>query len=155
MILAINECDFPNMHDCGKHATCHDLEVGYKCVCDSPYLVNNSLKDVESLICIQIQDVNPANPGRVCHYNECQDPKLNYCDKKVLQCLIVIFKKVEIQNADCIDTDDGFYCQCKTGFYDASSDPQQPGTICIGMFSFISQIITISHLLTNIQVGNY
>ncbi|CAJ0941120.1 unnamed protein product, partial [Mesorhabditis belari] len=95
----INECDFANMHDCGKHATCQDLEVGYECICDPPYL-----------------DVNPANPGRICRYNECRDPKMNYCHK---------------ENADCVDTDDGFYCQCKPGFYDDSPDPLQPGTVCV------------------------
>uniref|UniRef100_A0A1I7XQH9 EGF-like domain-containing protein n=1 Tax=Heterorhabditis bacteriophora TaxID=37862 RepID=A0A1I7XQH9_HETBA len=49
-------------------------------------------------------------------YNECQDPKANDCDK----------------NADCIDTDDGYVCQCKTGFFDENNDPIKTGRVCIG-----------------------
>lgn len=49
-------------------------------------------------------------------YNECLNPKDNDCAKE----------------ADCIDTDDGYLCQCKTGFFDESQDPQKTGRVCIG-----------------------
>ncbi|VDL87736.1 unnamed protein product, partial [Nippostrongylus brasiliensis] len=50
-------------------------------------------------------------------YNECADPKLNDCD----------------HNADCIDTDDGFTCLCKDGFFDENTDPTKTGRVCIGL----------------------
>ncbi|KIH55926.1 EGF-like domain protein [Ancylostoma duodenale] len=48
-------------------------------------------------------------------YNECADPKDNDCD----------------DNADCIDTDDSYICQCRPGFFDENTDPQKTGRVCI------------------------
>lgn len=42
--------------------------------------------------------------------NECLDVKLNSCD----------------ENADCIDTPDGYTCQCFAGFVDVSSSANLP-----------------------------
>lgn len=36
------------------------------------------------------------------------------------------------KDAICTDTDDGFFCQCKNGFFDDSAKQQkQPGRICV------------------------
>lgn len=46
------------------------------------------------------------DPGRICSVtsNECADSRLNTCD----------------ENADCLDTNDGYSCLCYDGFIDVS-----------------------------------
>lgn len=78
---------------------CIDKIDGYDCKCKAPF-----------------QDEMPSNPGRICRFDECADPKDNDCDKHAL----------------CIDTDDSYTCQCKEGFFDEISDPKKPGRVCIG-----------------------
>ena len=47
-----------------------------------------------------------------------QDSSLNKCHRE----------------AACQDTDDGYLCHCKEGFYDNSPNPREPGRICISRF---------------------
>uniref|UniRef100_A0A9J2QCB0 EGF-like domain-containing protein n=1 Tax=Ascaris lumbricoides TaxID=6252 RepID=A0A9J2QCB0_ASCLU len=107
-VCRYNECEDPKMNDCDKNAECLDTDDGFTCRCNTGFYDDGN---------------DPRKPGRVCigmHfmvylYNECEDPKMNDCDK----------------NAECLDTDDGFTCRCNTGFYDDGNDPHKPGRVCI------------------------
>lgn len=51
------------------------------------------------------------------------------------------------KNAECRDTEDGYICQCKPGFYDDGNDPRKPGRICVGLrfyFLVLYEYIQIS-----------
>lgn len=48
---------------------------------------------------------------------ECDNPSLNDCDSP--------------DRAICIETDDGYLCRCRQGFYDISPDKSsKPGRLC-------------------------
>lgn len=57
------------------------------------------------------------HPGRLCRFNECSDPKTNACDKN---------------NGICKDSEDGYSCSCKQGYYDNSPNKLEQGRVCIG-----------------------
>jgi len=46
--------------------------------------------------------------------DECERPELNSCDR----------------NAKCLDEEDGYNCECKSGFADVSPSPSLPGRAC-------------------------
>lgn len=41
------------------------------------------------------------------------------------------------ENAICTDTEDGYTCTCKDGFYDQSPNNLEPGRECIGIKIFL------------------
>ncbi|CAJ0943046.1 unnamed protein product, partial [Mesorhabditis belari] len=98
----INECATAD-NECSIYAKCIDTTHSYTCQCQDGYI------DVSSKFGFP--------PGRKCTntMNECLDMKLNSCD----------------ENADCIDTPDGYTCQCFAGFVDVSSSANlPPGRVC-------------------------
>ncbi|KAI3415661.1 hypothetical protein GPALN_005254 [Globodera pallida] len=96
-----NEC--ADRHDCSPLAKCVDNKDGFECICNAGYT------DVSSQIGLR--------PGRKCvnSSNECAERSLNTCD----------------ENADCIDTPQGYSCQCYSGYVDVSSNAHlPPGRVC-------------------------
>ncbi|CAJ0578738.1 unnamed protein product, partial [Mesorhabditis spiculigera] len=98
----INECATSD-NECSVYAKCIDTAHGYECQCLDGY--------------VDVSSKYGFAPGRKCTntINECQDIKLNSCD----------------ENADCVDTPDGYTCQCFSGFVDVSSSASlPPGRVC-------------------------
>lgn len=98
----VNECA-TLANECSRFAKCIDLTEGYACQCLDGYV------DVSSKYGLP--------PGRRCTQsnNECAIRNLNTCD----------------ENADCIDSPDGYICQCFAGFVDVSSNANlPPGRVC-------------------------
>ncbi|KAL3093349.1 hypothetical protein niasHS_005863 [Heterodera schachtii] len=96
-----NEC--ADRHDCSPFAKCVDNKDGFECICNAGYT------DVSSQFGLR--------PGRKCvnSSNECAERSLNTCD----------------ENADCIDTPQGYSCQCFAGYVDVSSNAHlPPGRVC-------------------------
>ncbi|VDN29906.1 unnamed protein product [Cylicostephanus goldi] len=78
----VNECATTN-NECSQFAKCVDLTEGYACQCMEGY--------------VDVSSKHKLPPGRRCSQsnNECAFKHLNTCD----------------ENADCIDTPDGYTCQ--------------------------------------------
>ncbi|KAK6743395.1 hypothetical protein RB195_010571 [Necator americanus] len=98
----VNECATTN-NECSPFAKCVDLTEGYACQCLEGY--------------VDVSSKHKFPPGRVCTQsnNECAFKHLNTCD----------------DNADCIDSPDGYTCQCYAGFVDVSSNANlPPGRVC-------------------------
>ncbi|KAK0416184.1 hypothetical protein QR680_012332 [Steinernema hermaphroditum] len=98
----INECA-THEHSCSPFASCIDSTESYACVCMDGFIDTSSQYGLP--------------PGRKCSNasNECLDKSLNTCS----------------ENADCIDTADGYICQCYAGFVDQSSNAKlPPGRVC-------------------------
>ncbi|CAK5070046.1 unnamed protein product [Meloidogyne enterolobii] len=96
-----NEC--VDRHECSPYAKCIDNKDGYECECNDGYT------DVSHQFGLK--------PGRKCvnTSNECADRSLNTCD----------------ESADCIDTPQGYTCQCFNGYIDVSvSAHLPPGRVC-------------------------
>uniref|UniRef100_A0A1I8BC42 Transmembrane matrix receptor MUP-4 n=1 Tax=Meloidogyne hapla TaxID=6305 RepID=A0A1I8BC42_MELHA len=96
-----NEC--VDRHECSPYAKCVDNKDGYECECNSGYT------DVSHQFGLK--------PGRKCvnTSNECAERSLNTCD----------------ENADCIDTIQGYTCTCFSGYIDVSvSAHLPPGRVC-------------------------
>ncbi|KIH57315.1 von Willebrand factor type A domain protein [Ancylostoma duodenale] len=98
----VNECATSN-NECSPFAKCVDLTEGYACQCLEGY--------------VDVSSKHKLPPGRRCSQsnNECAFKHLNTCD----------------ENADCIDSPDGYTCQCYAGFVDVSSNANlPPGRVC-------------------------
>uniref|UniRef100_A0AC34QH72 Uncharacterized protein n=1 Tax=Panagrolaimus sp. JU765 TaxID=591449 RepID=A0AC34QH72_9BILA len=98
----VNECA-TNAHDCSPFAECIDATDGYSCVCMDGFADTSS--------------THGLLPGRKCSNasNECLDRSTHTCD----------------DNADCVDTADGYTCQCFSGYVDVSSSANlPPGRVC-------------------------
>ncbi|EPB77461.1 von Willebrand factor type A domain protein [Ancylostoma ceylanicum] len=98
----VNECATSN-NECSPFAKCVDLTEGYACQCLEGY--------------VDVSSKHKLPPGRRCSQsnNECAFKHLNTCD----------------ENADCIDSPDGYTCQCYPGFVDVSSNANlPPGRVC-------------------------
>lgn len=98
----INECASSD-NECSPYARCIDATNGYACQC------------LDGFIDVSSRYNKP--PGRQCtnSNNECSEKSLNTCD----------------ENADCVDTPDGYTCQCYGGFVDVSSNANlPPGRVC-------------------------
>ncbi|KAK0416294.1 hypothetical protein QR680_012402 [Steinernema hermaphroditum] len=96
----VDEC-LANTHNCSVNAVCFNLPDGFLCRC-KPEFVDFS--------------PNPQQFGGVdCRalVDECANPSLNNCHP----------------NARCIDTRDGYTCQCKEGFLD-QDELRNPGRDC-------------------------
>ncbi|VDM23250.1 unnamed protein product [Wuchereria bancrofti] len=153
----VNECT-AGTHDCDQNANCIDTDEGYICTCKDGYIdespdqarkpgrvcrkrIDECLEGMhncsENAVCINLPkgflcrckenyvDFSP-NPqhfgGTNCKpiINECADDSLNNCNN----------------NAICIDTMDGYKCQCKDGFIDRD-ELRNPGRICQKVISVI------------------
>ncbi|KRZ75495.1 Transmembrane cell adhesion receptor mua-3, partial [Trichinella papuae] len=149
-----NECADPMLNDCSPNAICLDTDESYICVCKSGYTDKLKFskpgrlceKEVVNVMCspgnndcdpnaqcipkgedqfecicpsgYQDKSPNPfSRPGRVCLRTipACDDPSLNDCDKV---------------NAVCTETESGYTCSCKNGFFDISPNLSRPGRIC-------------------------
>uniref|UniRef100_A0A915K0L1 Uncharacterized protein n=1 Tax=Romanomermis culicivorax TaxID=13658 RepID=A0A915K0L1_ROMCU len=100
----INECETGNLNDCSPNAFCNDTIQSYICQCKSGF--NDESPDLLN------------RPGRICRPRNVDECELNTADCSV--------------NADCIDLDDGFRCQCRQGFIDESpSKITLPGRVCV------------------------
>uniref|UniRef100_A0AC35TFU5 EGF-like domain-containing protein n=1 Tax=Rhabditophanes sp. KR3021 TaxID=114890 RepID=A0AC35TFU5_9BILA len=98
----VNECA-GQANTCSLNANCFDKIDGYSCECKSSFIDTSSLYGL--------------GPGRKCStsVNECASDHLNTCD----------------ENSDCIDTPDGYVCQCFAGYVDVSSSASlPPGRVC-------------------------
>ncbi|PAV59374.1 hypothetical protein WR25_03507 [Diploscapter pachys] len=102
--LVRNECEDARLNSCCEYADCIDLAEGYTCACKSGFV-----------------DIGPQNlPGRFCkqRVNECSNKRRYHVDCS--------------ENAVCIDTDDGYTCQCRPQFADVSAAFNRlPGRRCI------------------------
>ncbi|KAI6183966.1 hypothetical protein M3Y97_00545400 [Aphelenchoides bicaudatus] len=98
----INECA-TSTHNCGENSKCEDKLDGFTCTCLNGYTDSSANYGLA--------------PGRICTIktNECLDQRLNTCD----------------ENADCLDTNDGYNCLCYPGYIDVSSSANLPaGRVC-------------------------
>uniref|UniRef100_A0A913I4D2 EGF-like domain-containing protein n=1 Tax=Strongyloides stercoralis TaxID=6248 RepID=A0A913I4D2_STRER len=98
----INECG-TQANTCSPFAECIDSIDGYSCSCLHNF--------------VDISSIYGLEPGRKCvkTINECSSTSLHTCD----------------ENADCIDTEDSYTCQCYAGFIDVSSSANlPPGRVC-------------------------
>uniref|UniRef100_A0A7E4VNX4 Transmembrane cell adhesion receptor mua-3 n=1 Tax=Panagrellus redivivus TaxID=6233 RepID=A0A7E4VNX4_PANRE len=101
----VNECASPQQYhvDCDSNAVCVDTEEGFSCRCRPGFA--------------DISEAFNRLPGRKCveAINECLDSRLNDCS----------------ENAICEDAKEGYYCTCRHGFVDASSNiTHYPGRVC-------------------------
>lgn len=73
--------------------------------------------------------------------NECASPELNTCD----------------ENADCVDTQDSYTCQCYPGFIDVSSSANlKPGRVCTVQTTCPKQATDLMFLIDGSgSIGSY
>ncbi|KAI1731796.1 calcium-binding EGF domain-containing protein [Ditylenchus destructor] len=124
----VNECA-TGAHDCSPFAHCVDSNEGYSCSCTEGFVDTSSQHGLA--------------PGRRCSNasNECLEKSLNTCD----------------ENADCVDTADGYTCQCLTGYVDVSSNAHlPPGRVCTVQTSCPKQKTDLMFLIDGSgSIGSY
>jgi len=116
----INECQL-STHDCHRYATCTDTEGSYEC------LFNRGFGgDVDGVIdCHDIDDC--VHSEDVCMYGKCVDLGVEdkrctcspgwedkLCDLDINECGTQTDECSE--NANCINTDGSYSCECKSGW---------------------------------------
>ncbi|CAD5230397.1 unnamed protein product [Bursaphelenchus okinawaensis] len=167
--LVINECSQARLHDCAPNAQCIDKDAGYECRCYNNLVdvspdphrpgrkcvgkVNECAEPVKygvdcdlDAMCVDSDDSYTCHcrpgfadishiygklPGRRCveEIDECQSEGMNDCSS----------------NADCEDTKEGYLCQCKPGYVDASTNvTQYPGRTCILPSALSRPVVTLA-----------
>lgn len=118
-VAVINECLFPQLHDCSQNALCKDTLEGYECECRANFRDKSPDRSRPGRICqprtIRHHNLppSPSNPNNSPGINECKFDHLNDCHRR----------------ATCTDLDEGFTCACNAGFRD-TSPRSKPGRIC-------------------------
>ncbi|KAI6194473.1 hypothetical protein M3Y96_01128600 [Aphelenchoides besseyi] len=158
-VEVLNECESPTLNSCHQNAQCEDTDDGYTCHC-MPGFVDASADTnrFPGRICNRPtaaskppetfprmdQDLCDPNSQRACRPNEvCAEhktPGTFTCD-----CASNAFRfrdgTCRLQsacetgndcdrNANCVNVFDSYICTCKSGFYDVSPNPKQPGRKC-------------------------
>uniref|UniRef100_A0AC35UCE3 Transmembrane matrix receptor MUP-4 n=1 Tax=Rhabditophanes sp. KR3021 TaxID=114890 RepID=A0AC35UCE3_9BILA len=84
-----NEC-LSGTHNCSTNAICTDITIGFICRCKEGFIdFSPNPRQFGGVVCLPMVD-------------ECSTPELNNCHK----------------HANCIDTNSGFECKCKSGYVD-------------------------------------
>ncbi|KAK5968425.1 hypothetical protein GCK32_012635 [Trichostrongylus colubriformis] len=109
----VDEC-VTNQNDCDPKAVCRDEPepIGYTCQCRLGF--TDASRD-------------PKRPGRVCVQ---QNTAAATTDKSSVNECVTNQNDCD-PNAICRDEPNGYQCQCRSGFTDASRDPKRPGRRCV------------------------
>ena len=104
MLVAVNECDFPELNDCHVNATCVDTFGSFSCTCNPGYAGNGTQCSSKP-----VPATYTTHTTSLADVNECEDEETNSCDA----------------NSSCMDTVGSFDCVCNTGY-------TGNGFVCLG-----------------------